>query len=86
MASWLLVEPKENKDNTTTEGLILTTEDLQDVKVEYATILSIGPLCQQPFKIGDEIVYYKNDGNAVYLDGEIYKVVNELAILLINRS
>ncbi len=85
-SNWVLVEPIVEVDKTTKDGLLLTDEDLQDVRTERGTVHSVGPLCVQPFEVGDEVQYYKTDGNAVQLDdGEIYKIVNEGAIFLLRR-
>ena len=71
---------------TTKGGLMLGQEDKKHFGVEKGKVVSIGPLCSDALQEGDTIIYDANMCNAVDVDGELFKVIREDLIILVQRG
>lgn len=82
MGNFVMVEPVEQTQKTK-GGLVLSEADRKEIGVEKGRIISIGPLCRQEFKVGQIAIYNVNNVDGVDVDGEIFKVLAEHFIILI---
>lgn len=85
MNKFVLLRPL--KEATKTKGgLLLSEEDKKDIGVEKAEIINIGPLCSDAVQVGDMAIYDSRMVNSVDVDGEIFRVLLEDHIILIQRG
>lgn len=76
-----IVEQKKTKG-----GLLLSENDVKEIGVAKGKVLDVGPNTTGTVKVGDIAVYDKRFSNAVDLDGEIFKVIQEQYIIIIQRE
>lgn len=72
---------KEEIENKTTSGIILTTENKKLPSV--GKVLAKGPKCESEIQINDRVVYKEYSGTNISLDHEDYIVIEEEDILAI---
>ena len=85
MGTFVMVDPIQQTTKTK-GGLILSEQDRKEVGVEKGRIISVGPLCHQELNIGDIAIYNANNVDPVDVDGQIFKVLNEHFIILIQTD
>ena len=85
MVDFVMVEPIEQTTQTK-GGLLLSEQDRKEIGVEKAKIVSVGPLCTQEIKVGDIAIYNADRVDSVDVDGEIYRVLPEHSIILIQTE
>lgn len=72
---------KEEIENKTTSGIILTTENKK--MPSMGTVLAKGPKCESEIKENDRVVYKEYSGTSITIDHEDYIVIEEKDILAI---
>ena len=85
MGNFVMLEPIKHVAETE-GGLYLSEADKQQVGVEKAKIVSIGPMCTQELKIGDIAIYNQGHVDSVDVDGVIFRVIAEQFIILIQNE
>lgn len=85
MGKWVLLEPI-SETQTTAGGLLLGEQERKQIGVEKATIINIGPLCSDAIQVGDVAIYENKMVNSVDVDGEIFRVLPEDFIILVQRG
>lgn len=70
---------KEEVENKTSSGIILTTEAKKVPSV--ATVVAIGPECKAKIKENDKVVYKEYSGTNINIDEVEYIVISEKDIL-----
>lgn len=76
-----VVLKKEEIENKTSSGIILTTENKKMPSV--GKVLAKGPKCESEIKENDRVVYKEYSGTSITLDHEDYVVIEEKDILAI---
>lgn len=84
-SKWVILD-KIEEQATTTGGLLLTQADQMHLGVEKAIVTGIGPLVTDAIKIGDIAIYDKNHTNKVDIEGEIFQILWEDHIILVQRD
>ncbi|MGX8680102.1 MAG: co-chaperone GroES [bacterium] len=74
-----VVLQKEEIQQTTSSGIILTTESKELPSV--GLVLAVGPQCESGLQPGDKVVYKQYSGTKVTLDQKDYIVIDEENIL-----
>lgn len=74
-----VVLKKEEKENKTTSGIILTTETKSVPSV--ATVVALGKDCKIDVKENDRVVYKEYSGTKIKIDDIEYIVISEKDIL-----
>lgn len=82
---WILVD-KINEEHKSKGGLLLSESDVKEAGTEKATVIDVGPASTGAIKIGDIAIYESNLANSVEIDGEIFRVVPEQYIILVQRD
>ena len=85
MGNFVMVEPIESTQKTK-GGLVLSEADRKEIGVEKGRIISVGPLCHQEFNEGDIAIYNASNVDGVEVDGDIFKVLAEHFIILIQNG
>lgn len=74
-----IVLKKEEVENKTASGIILTTETKSLPTV--GEVVAVGPQCENDLKEKDRIVFKEYSGTKVKLDGVEYIVIDEKDVL-----
>lgn len=74
-----IVLKKEEVENKTASGIILTTETKSLPTV--GEVVSVGPQCENELNKGDRVVFKEYSGTKVKLDGVEYIVIDEKDVL-----
>ena len=70
---------KEEVENKTSSGIILTTETKKIPSV--ASVVAVGPECKSEIKENDKVVYKEYSGTNIEIDEVEYIVISEKDIL-----
>lgn len=74
-----VVLKKEEVENKTASGIILSTETKEVPSV--GEVVAVGPKCESGLKAGDKVVFKQYSGTKVTLDEVEYTVIDEEDIL-----
>ncbi len=74
-----IVLKKEEVENKTASGIILTTETKSLPTV--GEVMAVGPQCENKLNKGDRVVFKEYSGTKVKLDGVEYIVIDEKDVL-----
>ena len=74
-----IVLKKEEAEQKTASGIILTTESKE--VPSQATVVAVGPKCESGLKEGDKVVYKNYSGTKVTINDEDLIVIDEEDIL-----
>ena len=85
MGQFVMLEPIEQTVKTK-GGLLLSEADRKDIGVEKARIVNVGPLVTQEIKVGDVAIYSIDRVDSVDVDGDIFRILHESFILLIQTD
>ena len=83
--SWILVEEiKEVK--TSKGGLLLGENDVKAHGIERANVMDVGPATTGEVQVGDVAIYDTSMAHTIDLEGELFRVIPEQYIILIERG
>ena len=85
MGNFVMLDPIEQTVKTK-GGLLLSEADRKDIGVEKARIISVGPFVTQELNVGDIAIYNTSRVDSVDVDGDIFRILHEQFILLIQRE
>ena len=70
-----------HEEITSSSGLVLSTEDTDDLRYQLATVHREGELVDT-VESGDEIYYDKHQGHNLRFEGKLYRVILERDIVI----
>ena len=80
---WLIVRgqvyKKEEKENKTTSGIVLSTEKKEVPSI--ASVIAVGDECTSSLKENDRVIYKEYSGTKVTVDDQDYIVIDEKDII-----
>ena len=74
---------KEEVENKTSSGIILTTETKKIPSV--ATVVAVGPECKAEIKENDKVVYKEYSGTTMKIDDEEFIVIKDEDIIAVSK-
>jgi len=70
-----------HEEITSSSGLVLSSEDTDDLRYQLSSVVASGELVDTVGK-GDSIYYDKHQGHNIRLDGELYHIILERDIVI----
>ena len=80
IGKYLVVSPRVEEIKSSS-GLVLSSEDTDELRYQLATVVEAGGLVDGIAK-GDDIYFDKHQGHDIRLGGELYKVILERDIVI----
>ena len=83
--AYILIE-EINEVKKTSGGLMLSEGDTKEISMGKGKVLDVGPLVTDGVLVGDIAIFDKRMAHSVDVDGEIFKVLGENQVILIQRG
>lgn len=80
IGKYLVVSPVYEEIESSS-GMVLTTEDTDELRYQLASVVEAGDLVDA-IACGDEIYFDKHQGHDIRLEGELYKVILERDVVI----